>query len=89
MTDTTSTTEACQVLPVDTRGRVRVGAQRRESLLGQFDKSGMTGKRQAPATGKSVSCGNRTAVYAPCPRALGGLMTSGKIVLTSVITAIT
>jgi hypothetical protein len=51
MTDTTSTTEPCQVLPVDTRGRVRVSAQRREALLGQFDKSGMTGKRFASFAG--------------------------------------
>ena len=51
MTDTTSTTEACQVLPVDTRGRVRVSAQRREALLAQFDKSGMTGKRFAAWAG--------------------------------------
>ena len=51
MTDTTSTTEPCQVLPVDTRGRVRVSAQRREALLGQFDKSGMTGKRFAAWAG--------------------------------------
>ena len=51
MTDTTSTTEACQVLPVDTRGRVRVSAQRREALLVQFDKSGMTGKRFAAWAG--------------------------------------
>ena len=51
MTDTTSTTEACQVLPVDTRGRVRVSAQRREALLSQFDKSGMTGKRFASWAG--------------------------------------
>ena len=51
MTETTSTTEACQVLPVDTRGRVRVSAQRREALLGQFDKSGMTGKRFAAWAG--------------------------------------
>jgi hypothetical protein len=51
MTDTTSTTGTCQVLPVDTRGRVRVSAQRREVLLGQFDKSGMTGKRFAAFAG--------------------------------------
>jgi hypothetical protein len=51
MTNTTSTTEACQVLPVDTRGRVRVSAQRREVLLGQLDKSGMTGKRFAAFAG--------------------------------------
>ena len=51
MTDTTNTTEACQVLPVDTRGRVRVSMQRREALLSQFDKSGMTGKRFAAWAG--------------------------------------
>jgi len=51
MTDTTVTTEACQVLPVDTRGRVRVSVQRREALLSQFDKSGMTGKRFAAWAG--------------------------------------
>jgi len=39
------------VLPVDTRGRVRVSAQRREALLAQFDKSGMTGKRFAAWAG--------------------------------------
>jgi hypothetical protein len=36
---------------VDTRGRVRVSAQRREALLSQFDKSGMTGKRFAAWAG--------------------------------------
>ncbi len=51
MTDTTNTTEACQVLPVDTRGRVRVSMQRREALLSQFEKSGMTGKRFAAWAG--------------------------------------
>jgi hypothetical protein len=39
------------MLPVDTRGRVRVSAQRREALLEQFDKSGMTGKRFAAWAG--------------------------------------
>ena len=34
-------------MPVDTRGRVRVSRERREVLLAQFDKSGMTGKRFA------------------------------------------
>ena len=38
-------------MPVDTRGRVRVSAQRREALLAQFDKSGMTGKRFAAWAG--------------------------------------
>ncbi len=51
MTDSTNTTEACQVLPVDTRGRVRVSMQRREALLSQFEKSGMTGKRFAAWAG--------------------------------------
>jgi len=39
------------MLPVDTRGRVRVSAQRRDALLAQFDKSGMTGKRFAAWAG--------------------------------------
>jgi hypothetical protein len=39
------------MLPVDTRGRVRVSAQRREALLAQYDKSGMTGKRFAAWAG--------------------------------------
>jgi hypothetical protein len=39
------------MLPVDTRGRVRVSVQRREALLAQFDKSGMTGKRFAAWAG--------------------------------------
>ena len=51
MTDTTSTTGACEILPVDTRGRVRVSRERREVLLAQFDKSGMTGKRFAAFAG--------------------------------------
>jgi len=38
-------------LPVDTRGRVRVSVQRREVLLAQYDKSGMTGKRFAAWAG--------------------------------------
>ena len=38
-------------MPVDTRGRVRVSRQRREVLLAQFDKSGMTGKRFAAWAG--------------------------------------
>jgi len=39
------------MLPVDTRGRVRVSVQRREALLAQYDKSGMTGKRFATWAG--------------------------------------
>jgi hypothetical protein len=43
MTDTTSTKGACEILPVDTRGRVRVSRERREVLLAlatkaQYDK---------------------------------------------------
>ena len=38
-------------MPVDTRGRVRVSRERREVLLAQFDKSGMTGKRFAAFAG--------------------------------------
>ena len=38
----TNTDELLQVLPVDTRGRVRVGSERRAALLAEFDKSGRT-----------------------------------------------
>jgi hypothetical protein len=38
----TSTNESLQVLPVDSRGRVRVSSERREALLAEFDRSGMT-----------------------------------------------
>lgn len=39
------------MLAMDTRGRVRVNKERREALLAQFDKSGMTGKRFAAWAG--------------------------------------
>ncbi len=42
-----SSTETLQILPVDRRGRVRVSRERRETLLGEFDKSGMTVRRFA------------------------------------------
>jgi hypothetical protein len=40
-----------EVLPTDTRGRVRVSRERREGLLDEFEQSGMTGAQFARAVG--------------------------------------
>jgi hypothetical protein len=63
------------MLPVDARGRVRVSAQRREALLAQYDKSGMTGKRFAAWAGMNYQtlCGwlqrrrKAVAIQRPAP----------------------
>lgn len=47
----TSTTESSEVLAQDTRGRVRVSRERREALLAEFDKSGMSAARFAAWAG--------------------------------------
>lgn len=51
----TVTNETLQVLPVDTRGRVRVSPERREALLAEFDRSGMTGMAFASWAGIKYS----------------------------------
>ena len=40
-----------KVLPVDERGRVRVSRERREALLEEFDRSGMSGAKFARLAG--------------------------------------
>lgn len=46
-----TTTELSKILPTDSRGRVRVSRQRREQLLDEFERSGMTGAQFARAVG--------------------------------------
>ena len=40
-----------ELLRLDTRGRVRTGRERREMLLGEFDRSGVSGARFARMAG--------------------------------------
>ncbi len=47
----TSTSETHNVLKTDTRGRVRVPAERREALLDEFDRSGLSGVKFAELAG--------------------------------------
>jgi hypothetical protein len=49
MTDTNNTDGL--ILKTDSRGRVRTPAQRRENLLEEFDRSGLSGKKFAEVTG--------------------------------------
>lgn len=53
MTSTTSTPEnpGSLILKTDTRGRVRTPAQRREALLEEFEKSGLSGAKFAALSG--------------------------------------
>jgi hypothetical protein len=54
----TSTNESLQVLPVDSRGRVRVSSERRATLLAEFDRGGMT------ATGFAAWVGIKYSTFA-------------------------
>jgi len=49
MTDTNNTDGL--ILKTDSRGRVRTSAKRRETLLEEFDRSGLSGKKFAEVTG--------------------------------------
>jgi hypothetical protein len=53
MTSTTSTPEnpGCLILKTDTRGRVRIPAQRREALPDEFEKSGLSGVKFSALSG--------------------------------------
>ena len=46
-----TTTELSKILPADSKGRVRVSRQRREQILDEFERSGMTGAQFARAVG--------------------------------------
>jgi transposase-like protein len=47
----TATEVGSEILPTDSKGRVRVSLQRREELLDQFERSGMTGAQFARTIG--------------------------------------
>jgi transposase-like protein len=47
----TPTKVPSEILPTDTRGRVRVSRERREELLDEFERSGMTGAQFARSVG--------------------------------------
>jgi hypothetical protein len=47
----TSTKVPSEILPTDTKGRVRVSRERREELLDEFERSGMTGAQFARTIG--------------------------------------
>ena len=47
----TPTEVPSEILPADNRGRVRVSRQRREELLDEFERSGMTGAQFARTIG--------------------------------------
>jgi DNA-binding transcriptional regulator YiaG len=49
MTDTNRTD--AQLMKVDTRGRVRTTAKRRESVLEEYDRSGLSGRKFAELAG--------------------------------------
>lgn len=42
---------ASEILPTDSRGRVRVSVERREALLDEFEKSGLSGAQFARTVG--------------------------------------
>lgn len=47
----TTTKTPSEILPVDSKGRVRVSRERREQLLDEFERSGMTGAQFAKTVG--------------------------------------
>jgi len=47
----TSTELHSEILPTDSKGRVRVSRERREQLLDEFERSGMTGAQFAKTVG--------------------------------------
>lgn len=51
MTNTTTLMAAEQLLKTDALGRVRTPVERREMLLSEFEKSGLSGKKFAAMTG--------------------------------------
>ena len=51
MTDMTEEQNDRELLKADTRGRVRTSAERREALLDEFEKSGVSGARFAALIG--------------------------------------
>jgi hypothetical protein len=53
MTNTTELTTTEQLLKTDALGRVRTPVARREMLLDEFEKSGLSGKKFAAMTGVS------------------------------------
>ena len=50
-----TTTELTKILPTDSKGRVRVSRQRREQLMEEFERSGMTGAQFAKTVGVKYS----------------------------------
>ncbi len=48
---TTTTETPTQIIPTDSRGRLRMSAERRESLLDEFERSGLTGAKFAALMG--------------------------------------
>jgi hypothetical protein len=52
MTTTTPTTEvSTQIIKADSLGRLRMSAERRESLLDEFERSGLSGQKFAEVLG--------------------------------------
>lgn len=47
----TTTKGSSEILPADSKGRVRVSRERREELLDEFERSGMTGAQFARTVG--------------------------------------
>jgi transposase-like protein len=47
----TTTEHSSKIQPTDSRGRVRVSRERREELLDEFERSGMTGAQFAKTVG--------------------------------------
>jgi len=52
-----------EVLKTDTRGRVRVPAERREALLDEFEKSGMSGAKFARLAGRRALASGRSIPF--------------------------
>ena len=48
---TTTTETPTQMIPADSRGRLRMPAERRESLLDEFERSGLSGAKFAALMG--------------------------------------
>ena len=72
----TSLSDAAEVLKQDERGRLRVSRERREALLAEFDRSGMSGAKFARVTGLNY----QTFVGWVRQRKLrGGAATSGAV----------
>src|SRR5689334_2067424 len=70
----TASQTVSEILPTDSKGRVRVSRQRREELLDKFEKSGLSGSQFA----RTVGLKYQTFAYWRLQRQKGGLAVAGQ-----------